>query len=543
MNAHRPRRDAKIPRHWLPLGAILAGVVFLVSCASPPAKLKEIRMADAAGREMEGLGLHDLASMACEQESAETSCDYLADFVAAWKRARPADDEGVIRREEGSSAPGGEPIRVRFIAVSRGAFLPSYFDRLDPAKEFRVKGLAEYRREGIGAPLLAVRENRHAEPIERFFPPEAISRALTAVVRETGRRNGERYLEIELLNTLQQDEIVKGGKTIPIAANTTVSWAGLLHRARRLDRSRIWDTLRRNPKRDPQLYLMEPYDREKEPLILIHGLFDTPLAWAGLTNELWADEEIRHRYQVWHFHYNTSAPALYAGRILRERLRELRPMLDPEGDDPAMRSTTVIGRSMGGIVARSLVTDPGDAFWDAAFTRPLDQLVLLDEDREKLIEAFLWKPDRTVRRVIFVATPHRGSDFADNPLGKFGRTIVAPPNGFRAFYERVSKANPGAFTEDYRRLGKGKLDSVHALSPEQPTLRILADLPMIEGLKVHSIIGDRGKPGPLEESGDGLVPYWSSHLDEADSELVVPFGHRVHEHPDAIAEIVRLLWE
>lgn len=518
-----------------------AGLAALaVSCAAPPAKLKPKYFVEPASRDLDSLSLAELANVAATRADAETPCDYLAHFVAAWKRTYPDSDAGTLR-----AGDGGAEIEVRFVAESRGAFLPSYFDRLDPAKEFRVKGLEEYRREGNGAPLLAVRENLHREPIEHFYPPEAISRAVTAVIRKTETRGekGRRYLEIELLNTLQQDEISRDGSSIPIAAHTTVSWAGMLARAKELERSRIWDTLRRDPKREPQLYLMEPYDREKEPLIMIHGLFDTPLAWAGLTNELWAEEEIRHRYQVWHFHYNTSVPALYAGRILREKLRELRPMLDPEGDDPAMRATTVIGRSMGGLVARSLVTEPGDAFWDAAFTRPIEELNLSAQDRADLEEAFRWQPDRTVRRVIFVATPHRGSDFADNPLGNFGRIIVAPPHGFRAFYERISKANPGAFTDDYQRLGRGKLDSVHALSPQQPTLHILADLPMTPGLSVHSIIGDRGKPGPLEESTDGLVPYWSSHLAAADSELVVPHGHRVHEHPEAIAEIVRLLRE
>ena len=60
-------------------------------------------------------------------------------------------------------------------------------------------------------------------------------------------------------------------------------------------------------------------------------------------------------------------------------------------------------------------------------------------------------------------------------MGQVGRELVKPPSLFEAFYDRVSSANPGAFTGAYADLGEGKLDSVSALSPEQPTLLILPD--------------------------------------------------------------------
>ena len=37
------------------------------------------------------------------------------------------------------------------------------------------------------------------------------------------------------------------------------------------------------------------------------------------------------------------------------------------------------------------------------------------------------------------------------------------------------------------------------------------------------------------------MPYWSSHLDGAQSELVVPSGHSAHQNPQAIAEVKRIL--
>ena len=105
----------------------------------------------------------------------------------------------------------------------------------------------------------------------------------------------------------------------------------------------------------------------------------------------------------------------------------------------------------------------------------------------------------------------------------------------------MSATNPGVFTPAYEQLGRGKLDSVHSLSPRQPTLRIMADLPLAPGVQVHSIMGNRGRPGPVEQSSDGIVPYWSSHVEGAASELLVPTRHRAFRHPQAIAEIKRVL--
>jgi hypothetical protein len=63
----------------------------------------------------------------------------------------------------------------------------------------------------------------------------------------------------------------------------------------------------------------------------------------------------------------------------------------------------------------------------------------------------------------------------------------------------------------------------------------------------HSIIGDRGKGGNRDRtppiSTDGIVPYWSSHIDGAASELIVPSDHWSNQHPMAIAEVRRILVE
>jgi hypothetical protein len=88
-------------------------------------------------------------------------------------------------------------------------------------------------------------------------------------------------------------------------------------------------------------------------------------------------------------------------------------------------------------------------------------------------------------------------------------------------------------------------NSIDALKPNNRFVTTMDKLPPVKGVPYHSIIGDRGKGGNLDrtkpESTDGIVPYWSSHLDGAESEVIIPSGHWSNQHPEAIAEVRRIL--
>lgn len=497
-------------------------LAFLSSCAIAPVKLRLVKHAAEAD-------LPTLLTRALVKVETQDSKDALAHFIERWK------EEG--RGECGVIDSKAQRFEVTFATERRGTYSPDYFDELRPAADFELQKLTHHMRAGAGVPLMALRENRARDPLEPFYPPEAITRPVTALATHRKRTPQLTEVRIELVCPLSHEKA--GGEAL--AADFSVPWGALLARSGKLKQAQLLDFLSRTPSREPRLYLMQPYDPRKEPLIMIHGLLSSPLVWATVSNELWADPAVRSRYQIWHYQYNTSAPALYSARLLREQLRTLRHQLDPEGNDPAMRHTTLITHSMGGLVGKSLALRPGDAFWKAAFNVPPHQLKMSDADRVRLHDAFSWEPDTTIRRIIFIAVPHRGSDFADNTIGRIGGWLSSPPAPFRQFYERISEANPGAFTPAYAELGSGRLDSVHSLSPRQPTLHILASLPFQSSLQIHSIIGNRGKDGPLETSSDGVVPYASSHLSHAVSEKMVPEGHGCVSHPETMAEVRRIL--
>lgn len=511
----------------MPIIRLLAAgalVLCLHSCSLVPAKLKRVSTHDAW---VEKQDLQNLLAIALKDQET-TSKHALAHFVGKWKR------EGYGTTGKLQMHPNEQAWTIRFESHSDKSSSIENFDKLYPAQDFEVKKIQHFKREGVGSPLVGFKANVHQEAIDRFYPPEGISRPLTAYAKKTGPHE----VCIQLLNPLRNEEVP--GKKLPLAADFSVPWAALLERTGSLWRTGVTDVLSRSS-RPPQLYLTEAYDPDKEPLLMIHGLLSNQLIWAKISNQFWAEEEIRSRYQIWHYRYNTSAPALYSARLLRNQLRELRQLLDPNKTHAASQNMTLLTHSMGGIVGKALVLEPDNIFWKAAFKVPPEDLNLSDEDRQTLTNAFEWRAERSIGRIIFSNVPHRGSNYADTFIGNLGRLITKPPQPFAKFYQRISRDNPGVFTPEYEELGEGKLDSVSSLSPKQPTLAILNQLQPKHPVLFHSIIGDRGRKGPLKESSDGVVPYSSSWFPAAASEKVVPYGHGAFHHHGAIDEIKRIL--
>ena len=81
---------------------------------------------------------------------------------------------------------------------------------------------------------------------------------------------------------------------------------------------------------------------------------------------------------------------------------------------------------------------------------------------------------------------------------------------------------------------------VDTLAPNNRSVKAINTIPITPGIPYHTIMGDRGK-GDAPNSSDGVVPYWSSHMDGAKSELIVPSAHSAHQNPQAIEEVRRIL--
>ena len=68
------------------------------------------------------------------------------------------------------------------------------------------------------------------------------------------------------------------------------------------------------------LMLIRPYEPGKIPVVMVHGLISTPLAWIPMLNELLRDPVIQSKYQFLLYMYPTGVPIPIAAAGLRESL-------------------------------------------------------------------------------------------------------------------------------------------------------------------------------------------------------------------------------
>ena len=158
------------------------------------------------------------------------------------------------------------------------------------------------------------------------------------------------------------------------------------------------------------LALLRPYKRGKVPVLFIHGLWSSPWSWSHMIESLETDSALRDRYQFWTFGYSTGDPLPYSAVLLRSNLDDVRRKFDPEGSDRTFDEMVVVGHSMGGLLTKMMVQETGARLWQIVSDRPIDELAGDPADRELFRRALFYKPRPEVRRVVFIATPHRGSD-------------------------------------------------------------------------------------------------------------------------------------
>ena len=270
----------------------------------------------------------------------------------------------------------------------------------------------------------------------------------------------------------------------------------------------------------PRIGFLQPYDPAKTPVVLVHGLMSTPRMWAPLVKALLADEQIRAHYQFWFFYYPTSKPIPISALRLREALDGVARV------HPLHKPMILIGHSMGGILARAQVSRIGVP--EAQRISP--EIASLPE-ANPVRRALVFEPRADVSRVGFMFTPHRGSRFAINRIGTLGIRLTRLPQRLIGELANYAHLVPDAID--------GRLPtSIHGLSPHSQFLQLMDHTrPTVPA---HSIIGVR-RGGPTSTGSDGVVSYWSAHLDTAESEVVVPAGHSGVAHPKSIAELRRIL--
>jgi len=284
--------------------------------------------------------------------------------------------------------------------------------------------------------------------------------------------------------------------------------------------------------------MLSPYYRGRISVVFVHGTASSPARWAEMANELLGDPAIAARYQLWFFVYNSGNPIALSAMRLRESLVAVHKDVDPEGKDPALNQMVVIGHSQGGLLTKMTVVNSDTRFWDNVTKVPFDQAQLDPETRDLLARAMFVKALPFVTRVIFIATPHRGSYMASNYFVKFGNKFINLPGGLAKSAAQIAKLRePNLLGTPFAI--PTALDNMDAANP---FLNTLAATPIVPGVHAHSIIAVKGT-GPVDEGDDGVVEYKSAHIDGAESELIVRSGHSTQATSATIEEVRHILYE
>lgn len=334
--------------------------------------------------------------------------------------------------------------------------------------------------------------------------------------------------------------VMLGERTVPLRKDFDAAYSRGV-RTSKLHRLGVWGLIGgREVGRRAGMYLLDDYDPTKRPLVMIHGLGSSPLIWEKLSNAVWSDPTLRQRYQIWHVVYQTDAPLLVQRRRVQQYLDAAWEMLDPEGDDPARAHIVLVGHSLGGVIARMLCVDSGPGLWQAAFSAPLDSLKADESERELLDEIFYFQRYPGVKRAIFIASPHRGSPSATRWFGKLARAVIGRRNDEVATLLKVARRNEDAIQPALKGAYlKGRINSISTLQESQPVRAAGQQLIPHPDIRFHTIAGSKSP----DAASDGVVPVSSAELIGAQSTLIVRSGHNVHESPEAIAEVIRILVE
>ncbi len=419
-------------------------------------------------------------------------------------------------------------------------------DALFPASKVKIRTRERYNyTPGLGIPAVAwTATSPVGVPRPRFHPPNGQPRNLTAVLDFSTPIPKWCFPKRWVT-----DDYKVGKNTRQLAADWTAPIDFFWYMCD-LDDLRIQNVI--IPDRfteETGLYFLEPYNPGKIPVVMVHGLVSSPDAYRDILNDLSPEPWFREHYQVWLYNYPTGTPWLYNAMRFRQIMGEASNYARSKGDDTNLRKMVILSHSMGGLLTRAAVADPGTKLYDTHFKTPYPELktMLNPEARELVEEGLLYEPLTDPKRIVFMAVPHRGSPMANFRGTVLLSNLIRLPKKLTiglvdATAKSIDNSSIGDTTEGTNAVEAIRPPtSISSLSPKSKGFEGLNKLPLPKKITFHSIMGDKGH-GDTPHSSDGVVPYWSSQVKPVASELIVPSNHSVPANPEAAAEIRRILF-
>jgi pimeloyl-ACP methyl ester carboxylesterase len=405
------------------------------------------------------------------------------------------------------------------------------------ADQFRVRGMSvRNRAAGVGAPLIAVWPTDPTLGWRRSVPATVLLRLQGSLADLAAGRSAA---ALELYSPLEDTNVMIGQAKVPLETDLTT------YLAYNLNQSTIWKFgklgfLAPAEVFPSQLILNQPYDPSRIPVVFVHGTFSSPVTWAEMANSLSADPVLRQRYQIWSFIYASGNPLVRSVADLRAALTAEVQRRDPEGTNAALRQMVVIGHNQGGLLTKGTAINTGDRVWSQFSTNRFEDLKINDAQRKEVRRLLFLEPLPFVSRVVFIATPHRGSYLSSSLARRLAQRFVSLPGAMVTRGKDALRLTEGSSSGKFL---NGKLPtSLDGMSPKNPGLLVMADIPVAASIKAHSIIPVKGD-GDFQRVRDGVVSYQSAHMGYVESEFIVRSKHSCLDQPATIEEVRRILHE
>lgn len=445
-------------------------------------------------------------------------------------------------------------------SVRHSQWTANDFERFEFVSDYELKGLKNhYQTYGLGVPLIAVRHRYKGEPAAAAYYPEELSFPVTAFLRPLPIGNADRCdasaqhaAVLELHDPLAVSDIGVADLKVPLESDLTTPMAyflnnpqlnrlatvGLLHPEKLLDLRPTGE------QRIMGLYMFQPYEPGKIPVLMVHGLWSSPMTWVEMYNDLRSSAVIRENYQFWFYLYPTAQPFWISAGQLREDLARIRDHVDPMRQEPALDQMVLIGHSMGGLVSRLQTIDSRDDFWRIVSDQPFSRLEADPETLAKLEKSLFFQPNPSIRRVVTIGTPHRGSRMSNDLTQWLSYKLIRLPEMLSLTKSSLLRRNKDVIRDD--RLLQIKT-SVASLAPDSPFFPVMLASHRAPWVRYHNVVGalpEEDWAGYLSQGGDGVVELASAKMDDVVSQIEVPAQHaELHGHPRAILEVKRILLE
>lgn len=498
--------------------------------------------------------------------------------------------EGMLRlvRQEGELRPGMS--RTVTTANNTCSFDVTMYstgwraediDRLEFVSDYQIQGLKNhYHTYGLGVPLIAVRRGHPGNGVAEHFYPENVCFPITAFLRvETAasaagqgaiaskdmrpagmpapRGGGAQQntdpsaprFVLELYDPLDRQTIEVSDRGVPLEADLSTPLAYFLSQPQFQDAELSTTGLLRpgEAKKLQGLYMLEPFDSTKMPVVMVHGLWSSPITWMEMYNDLRSEPHVRENYQFWFYLYPTGQPFWTSATQMREDLAIMRREVDPKRECPALDEMVLVGHSMGGLISKLQTVESAEDFWKTNSDHAFAELKADPETVRALATTYYFRPNPSIRRVVTLGTPHRGSPFSNNLTRWAANEVIKLPRKMLEANDQLVAQNRKYFRPN------APIEirtSIESLSPDSPLFSPLLAAAPGPWVSYHNVVGHDPSPGwkkYIVGDGDGVVSLASARLDNAPqlrSQIIVPSDHsNVHRHPESILEVRRVLIE